>query len=108
MSAFGGVTDMTTADVRSIADRIEMRLRSIAEHEAAIRTDLEALARMTSSPADDRLLDVAAAAHWLGVSRATIFRLLRSDPHLRHLKVGKRTLFRPEDLRTYAARLVAS
>jgi predicted DNA-binding transcriptional regulator AlpA len=102
------VTEMTTADIRSIADRINQRLRSIDEHEAAIRADLEALTSLTSTPTDDRLLDVTAAAQWLGVSRATMFRLLRSDPALHHIKVGKRTLFRPQDLRTYAARLVAS
>ncbi|EBM0725486.1 helix-turn-helix domain-containing protein, partial [Salmonella enterica subsp. enterica serovar Senftenberg] len=53
-------------------------------------------------------LDVSAAAQWLGVSRATMFRLLRSDNQLRHVKVGNRTLFRPDDLRSYAARQVAS
>jgi len=103
-----GVTEMTSADLRSIADRIDQRLRSMAEHEAAIRADLEALASLTLPAADDHLLDVAAAASWLGVSRATMFRLIRNDPQLRHVKVGKRTLFRPEDLRGYAARLVAS
>ena len=107
-TALGGVTEMTTAEVRSIAVRIEARLQSIAEHEAAIRMDLEALASLSSPAADDHLLDVSAAAQWLGVSRATMFRLLRSDNQLRHLKVGKRTLFRPDDLRSYAARQVAS
>jgi excisionase family DNA binding protein len=99
---------MTLSDVRSIADRIEDRLRAMAEHEAAIRADLEVLASVTMPAADDHLLDVSAAAHWLGVSRATVFRLIRTDPELRHVKVGKRTLFRPEDLRRYAARLVTS
>lgn len=106
--ALGGVTEMTTAEVRSIAVRIEARLQSIAEHEAAIRMDLEALASLSSPAADDHLLDVSAAAQWLGVSRATMFRLLRSDNQLRHVKVGNRTLFRPDDLRSYAARQVAS
>ena len=41
--ALGGVTEMTTSEVRLIAERIEARLASIAEHEAAIRSDLEAL-----------------------------------------------------------------
>jgi excisionase family DNA binding protein len=102
------MTEMTTTEVRSIAERIEARLQSIGEHEAAIRMELEALASLTSAPADDHLLDVSAAAQWLGVSRATMFRLLRSNTELRHVKVGKRTLFRPDDLRTYAARQVAS
>lgn len=106
--ALGGVTEMTSSEVRSIAVRIEARLQSIAEHEAAIRIDLEALASLTSPAADDHLLDVSAAAQWLGVSRATMFRLLRTDTQLRHVKVGKRTLFRPDDLRSYAARQVAS
>ena len=106
--ALGGVTEMTTSEVRLIAERIEARLASIAEHEAAIRSDLEALASLTSPAADDHLLDVAAAAQWLGVSRATMFRLLRTDTRLLHVKVGKRTLFRPDDLRAYAAGQVAS
>lgn len=106
--ALDGVTEMNTAEIRSIAVRIEARLQSIAEHEAAIRMDLEALASLSSPAADDRLLDVPAAAQWLGVSRATMFRLLRSDNQLRHVKVGKRTLFRPDDLRSYAARQLAS
>lgn len=106
--ALGGVTEMTTSEVRLIAERIEARLASIAEHEAAIRTDLEVLASLTSPAADDHLLDVATAAQWLGVSRATMFRLLRTDTLLRHVKVGKRTLFRPDDLRAYAAGQVAS
>jgi excisionase family DNA binding protein len=103
-----GMTEMASADLRSIAERIDQRLASMAEHEAAIRADLEALASLTLPAADDHLLDVAAAASWLGVSRATMFRLIRNDPLLRHVKVGTRTLFRPEDLRSYAARLVAS
>jgi len=37
--ALGGVTEMTTSEVRLIAERIEARLASIAEHEAAIRSD---------------------------------------------------------------------
>ena len=106
--ALGGMTEMTSSEVRLIAERIEARLASIAEHEAAIRTDLEALASLTSPAADDHLEDVAAAAQWLGVSRATMFRLLRTDTRLRHVKVGKRTLFRPDDLRAYAAGQVAS
>lgn len=106
--ALGAVTEMSTAEVRSIAVRIEARLQSIAEHEAAIRMELEVLASLSSPAADDHLLDVAAAARWLGVSRATMFRLLRSDNQLPHVKVGKRTLFRPDDLRSYAARQVAS
>jgi len=60
--ALGGMTEMTSLEVRLIADRIEARLASIAEHEAAIRTDLEALASLTSPDADDHLLDVTAAA----------------------------------------------
>ena len=103
-----GVTEMTPADIRFITERIEQRLRSMAEHEAAIRADLHALATLTVPAADDHLLDVATAANWLGISRATMFRLVRNDPLLRHVKVGKRTLFRPEDLRAYAARQVAS
>ena len=67
--ALVGVTEMTTAEVRSIAVRIEARLQSIAEHEAAIRMDLEALASLSSSAADDHLLDISAAAQWLGVSQ---------------------------------------
>ncbi len=106
--ALGGMTEMTSSEVRLIAERIEARLALIAEHEAAIRTDLEALASLTSPTADDHLLDVAAAAQWLGVSRATMFRLLRTDTQLRHVKVGTRTLFRPDDLRAYAAGQVAS
>jgi hypothetical protein len=67
--ALGAVTEMTTAEVRSIAVRIEARLQSIAEHEAAIRRDLEALASLSSPAVNDHLLDVSAAAQWLGVSR---------------------------------------
>jgi len=102
------MTEMTPADIRFITERIEQRLRSMAEHEAAIRADLHALATLTVPAADDHLLDVATAANWLGISLATMFRLVRNDPLLRHVKVGKRTLFRPEDLRAYAARQVAS
>ncbi|HYN29356.1 MAG TPA: helix-turn-helix domain-containing protein [Dermatophilaceae bacterium] len=99
---------MTSAELRSIADRIDERLKAMAEHEAAIRADLEVLASVTLPAGDDHLLDVGAAASWLGVSRATMFRLIRNDADLRHVKVGKRTLFRPEDLRSYGARLVSS
>jgi len=38
--ALGGVTEMTTSEVWLIAERIEARLASVAEHEAAIRSDL--------------------------------------------------------------------
>lgn len=106
--ALGFVTEMTSSELRSIAERIEARLQSIAEHEAAIRVDLEALASLTSPAASDHLLDVSAAAEWLGVSRATMFRLLRTDSQLRRVKVGTRTLFRPDDLRSYVAAQVAS
>lgn len=103
-----GMAEMTAVTIRSIATRIEQRLRAIAEHEAAIRCDLAMLSALTPESRGDGLVDIAAAAGWLGVSRATMFRLLRDDPYLHHLKVGNRTLFRPEDLRAYAARRVAS
>lgn len=103
-----GMTEPTSTDIRTIAERIHQHLSSMAEQEQAIRVDLETPASLAPAKTDDRLLDIAAAAAWLGVSRATMFRLIRSDPHLRHVKLGKRTLFRPEDLRTYAALLVAS
>lgn len=102
------MTNMTSTDVHAIVERIDRRLGLIAEHEAAIRADLATLGSLSLTPPDDRLLDVSAAAVWLGISRATMFRLLRSDPELRHVKVGSRTLFRPEDLRGYTARRVAS
>jgi hypothetical protein len=73
------MSEMTSAHVRSIAERIEQRLTSMAEHEAAIRADLQTLAALTPPGSDDHLLDVAAAATWLGVSRATMFRLIRSE-----------------------------
>ena len=102
------MTDMTPSDIRMITECIDQRLRSMAEHEAAIRMELDALVSLSLSGPDDHLLDVAAAAAWLGVSRATMFRLVRGEPRLACVKVGKRTLFRPEDLRTYVARSVAS
>ena len=41
--------------------------------------DLQVLAALTSPSGDDHLLDVDEAADWLGVSRATMYRLLRTD-----------------------------
>jgi excisionase family DNA binding protein len=106
--ALVAVTEMTPTEIRSITERIEARLESIAEHESAIRSDLQALAALTSPPGDDHLLDVEEAADWLGVSRATMYRLLRTDPRLRCVKIGTRTRFRPDDLRCYTAGEAAS
>ncbi len=103
-----GVSEMSVTDIRAIAERIEQRLAAMAEHEAAIRADLDTLASLTLADDGDHLLDISAAASWLGVSRATMFRLIRNDPALRRVKLGKRTLFRPEDLKDYASGLVAS
>ncbi len=106
--ALVAVTEMTPTEIRSIAERIEARLESIAEHETAIRSDLQVLAALTSPSGDDHLLDVDEAADWLGVSRATMYRLLRTDPRLRCVKIGTRTRFRPDDLRCYTAGGAAS
>ena len=46
------MTEMTPADIRFITERIEQRLRSMAEHEAAIRADLHALATLTVPAAE--------------------------------------------------------
>ena len=83
--ALGGVTEMTTSEVRLIAERIEARLASIAEHEAAIRSDLEALASLTSpageSPGASPLASPTAGPR----SRYT----LRHDSHRRNYPLAR-------------------
>ena len=48
----------------------------------------------------DQLLDVGQAQKLLGVSRPTVFRLVRSG-EIAVVKIGSRTLFRADDLRHF-------
>jgi excisionase family DNA binding protein len=48
----------------------------------------------------DQLLDVAQAHRALGISRPTLFRLIRGR-EIAVVKIGSRTLFRAEDLRHF-------
>jgi hypothetical protein len=101
------VNTNTLAFNASISGRIESRLTAIAEHEAAIRAELALLANLDDGRLPGALLTVQKAADFLGVSRATVFRLMTDDPDLVFLKINHRTLFRPEDLTAYAAAKVS-
>jgi excisionase family DNA binding protein len=48
----------------------------------------------------DQLLNVRQAQETLGISRPTLFRLVRSG-EIAVVKIGSRTLFRTEDLRRF-------
>ena len=90
--------DQARAQIASITDRIDKRLAAIAEHEAAIRAELSQLNSLEPDHPSDSLLSIDEACAQLHVSRATMFRLMSEDRDLRWLKIGKRTLFRPEDI----------
>lgn len=89
------------AQIATITDRIDKRLAAIAEHEAAIRAELSQLNSLEPDHPSDSLLSIDEACARLHVSRATMFRLMSEDRDLRWLKIGKRTLFRPEDITAY-------
>jgi excisionase family DNA binding protein len=95
------------AQIATITDRIDKRLAAIAEHEAAIRAELNRLNSMEPDHPSDSLLSIDEACARLHVSRATMFRLMSEDRDLRWLKIGKRTLFRPEDITAYVAAKMA-
>jgi len=95
------VRGQARAQIASITDRIDKRLAAIAEHEAAIRAELCQLNSLESDHPSDSLLSIDEACAPLQVSRATMFRRMSEDRDLKWLKIGKRTLFRPEDITTY-------
>ncbi|WP_156917241.1 hypothetical protein [Phycicoccus elongatus] len=53
---------MSGSDIRAIAERIDQRLAAMAEHEAAIRADVDTLASLTLAGEGGHLLDISAAA----------------------------------------------
>jgi len=58
-------------------------------------------------PDPDPLLDVPTTERLLGVSRSSLFELLRAG-HLPAVKVGRRTLIRTSDLRRFIANLASA
>jgi len=76
------MNDTSSTKIASIAERIESRLAAIGGHEAAIRADLAQLASIRTDEPSDALLDVDETCKHLQVSRATLFRLISSDPDL--------------------------
>ena len=102
-----GVNDTSKAQIASITDRIDKRLTAISEHHAAIRAELRELNSLQPDHPSDSLLTIDQACARLHVSRATMFRVMAEDPDLRWLKIGKRTLFRPEDITAYTAAKMA-
>jgi len=98
-----GVNDTSKAQIASITDRIDKRLAAISEHQAAIRAELRELTSLQPDHPSDSLLTIDDACSRLHVSRATMFRLMVEDCDLQWLKIGRRTLFRPEDITAYTA-----
>ena len=102
-----GVSTNSKAQIASITDRIDKRLAAISDHQAAIRADLGELNSLQPDHPSDSLLSIDEACARLHVSRATMFRLMIEDSDLQWLKIGRRTLFRPEDITTYTAAKLA-
>ena len=96
-----GVSNNSKAQIASITDRIDKRLAAISEHQAAIRAELRELNSLQPAHPSDSLLTIDDACSRLHVSRATMFRLMVEDCDLQWLKIGRRTLFRPEDITAY-------
>ena len=96
-----GVSTNSKAQIASITDRIDKRLAAISDHQAAIRAELRELNSLQPDHPSDSLLSIDEACARLHVSRATMFRLMIEDSDLQWLKIGRRTLFRPEDITAY-------
>jgi excisionase family DNA binding protein len=58
-------------------------------------------------PEPDPLIDVPTTERLLGISRSSLFELLRAG-HLPAVKLGRRTLIRTSDLREFIANLAAA
>ena len=101
------VNHTSKAQIAAITDRIDKLLAAISEHQAAIRAELRELNSLQPEHPSDSLLTIDQACARLHVSRATMFRVMSEDPDLRWLKIGKRTLFRPEDITAYTTAKMA-
>ena len=54
-----------------------------------------------------QLMSVTEASQWLGISRASLYRLVRSGA-VPSVRIGSRRLFRPDDLAAFVATIVSS
>ncbi|MGL5827845.1 MAG: helix-turn-helix domain-containing protein [Nocardioides sp.] len=82
-------------------------IASLAERQAALSAELAQLVEMVgSAPAEagPLVLSVSQVAHRLGVSRATVYRLLSSG-QLGHFKVAGSTRIRPEHVEEFLTRV---
>jgi excisionase family DNA binding protein len=85
----------------SPADRVNA---AVAELAAALRDQLRAEIEAAHDE-PPTLLDVASAAHLLGVSRTTLYGSILDRPGgVPSLHVGKRRLVRREDVESFASR----